>query len=139
MLRQGGHSRLPPRGRYRRVPEAELHTGLVGGACQTLAGFAAEHALRGALQRERVPLGAVFRVMGVLPTFELRSAGRSDGCFWRAYTLSCPGMTAEITETFALDTFERKQQQPLRGQGQGQLRAEEVLVLGVADLPEMAM
>ena len=57
MLRHGGHSRLLPCGRYRRAPEAELNTALVGAACEALAGFAAEDALRAALQRERVPLG----------------------------------------------------------------------------------
>ena len=35
----------------------ELNTALLGGACEALAGFAAEDALRAALQRERVPLG----------------------------------------------------------------------------------
>ena len=81
--------------------------------------------------QDGLELGALFRVMGVLPTFDLRSVGRSTACFWRTYTLSCPGMTAEITETFALDTFDRKQ-----GSG-GDLPVGEPLKL--ADLPEMEM
>jgi len=50
---------------------------------------------------------------GVLPTFHLRSVGRGrdssgSGFFWRVYTLASQGMTCEITETFADDTFEKR-------------------------------
>lgn len=65
------------------------------------------------VERRGTPLGAVFRVMGVLPTFHLRSVGRGrdssgSGFFWRVYTLASQGMTCEITETFADDTFEKR-------------------------------
>eukprot|EP00747_Dinoflagellata_sp_TGD_P018847 gnl/TRDRNA2_/TRDRNA2_126774_c2_seq1.p1 gnl/TRDRNA2_/TRDRNA2_126774_c2~~gnl/TRDRNA2_/TRDRNA2_126774_c2_seq1.p1 ORF type:complete len:370 (+),score=66.05 gnl/TRDRNA2_/TRDRNA2_126774_c2_seq1:83-1192(+) len=57
------------------------------------------------VEEQKVPLGAMFRTMDVLPTFTVHHIGRSSTCFWRVYTISSKGMTCEITETFRLDVL----------------------------------
>jgi len=58
------------------------------------------------LKRNLQP-GVLYRSMGEMPTFNLRSVGKGPSYFWRTYTLSASGMTVEVTETFAEDVFDK--------------------------------
>jgi len=60
------------------------------------------------VEQEGTPLGSLFRVIGEMPSFQLRSTGRGLKYFWRVYTLTASGMTCEITETFSDSVFSDK-------------------------------
>jgi hypothetical protein len=55
-----------------------------------------------AIAEKNVGVGQLFRYFGVLPSFNLISAGRNDdGALWREYELSCPQLKCSFVETFA--------------------------------------
>jgi len=61
-----------------------------------------------AVEHERVPVGSLFRHMGVMPTFTLHTACRGIGYYWRVYQLQAAGMTCEINETVSDEILSEK-------------------------------
>lgn len=60
-----------------------------------------------AIESKAVGVGQLFRFLGVLPTFELQSAGHNgDGQLWRRYTLSAPQLSCTFLETFEANFLE---------------------------------
>lgn len=60
-----------------------------------------------AIEERNIGVGQLFRFLGVLPSFNLLSAGRdNEGALFREYELSCPQIRCRFVETFALDFLE---------------------------------
>jgi hypothetical protein len=60
-----------------------------------------------AIESKAVGVGQLFRFLGVLPTFQLTSAGHNDdGQLWRRYTLSAPQLSCTFLETFEANFLE---------------------------------
>jgi chorismate-pyruvate lyase len=54
-----------------------------------------------AIESKNIGVGQLFRYLGLLPSFELLEAGRTeDGALWRRYTLSSTKLACEFKETF---------------------------------------